>query len=147
MRVSDSERERIVRELTQHCGDGRLTLDELEERIAEAYAATTNDELQLAIRELPATPRKLVAPPPRRADAPPVVSPAVRTTHSVSTRSSAGEIALKVHAYVFVSVMALLVAIWVLTMPGGYFWPVWPALGMGLPLAIHAGVEKARGSS
>ena len=141
MRVSDSERERIVRELTQHCGDGRLTLDELEERIAEAYAATTTDELQHAIRELPATPRKIVAPPARRAD-----PPAVRPTQTVSHRNHrAGEIALKVHATVFVSVMALLIAIWFLTMPFGYFWPVWPALGMGLPLAIHAGVEKAKG--
>ena len=50
MRASDSERERIVRELTQHCGDGRLTLDELEERTAEAYAATSKDDLQHVLR-------------------------------------------------------------------------------------------------
>ncbi|MBL0888514.1 2TM domain-containing protein [Myceligenerans indicum] len=28
--------------------------------------------------------------------------------------------------------IAGMVLIWVLTTPGGYFWPVWPALGMGI---------------
>jgi hypothetical protein len=51
--MNDADRERAVRELTRHCGDGRLTLDELEDRIAEVYAATTETELALAFRELP----------------------------------------------------------------------------------------------
>jgi len=54
--ISDSEREAVVRELTRHCGDGRLTLDELEQRVGEAYAATTRDELTHALRELPRFP-------------------------------------------------------------------------------------------
>jgi hypothetical protein len=33
--------------------------------------------------------------------------------------------------------MALLVTIWLLTTPGGYFWPVWPMLGWGFGLASH----------
>jgi hypothetical protein len=54
----------VVRELTRHCGDGRLTLDELEERIQEAYAATSEAELQHALRELPrATPPPAPAAP------------------------------------------------------------------------------------
>ena len=51
--ITDSEREAAVRDLTRHCGDGRLTLDELEGRVEEVYAATTRDELRLALRELP----------------------------------------------------------------------------------------------
>jgi hypothetical protein len=51
--VNDADRERAVRELSRHCGDGRLTLDELEDRIADVYAATTDAELALAFRELP----------------------------------------------------------------------------------------------
>lgn len=50
---TDDDRERAVRELTRHCGEGRLTLDELEDRITEVYAATTEAELALAFRELP----------------------------------------------------------------------------------------------
>ncbi|HEX4905966.1 MAG TPA: DUF1707 domain-containing protein [Acidimicrobiales bacterium] len=51
--MTDADREQAVRELTRHCGEGRLTLDELEDRISEVYAATTEAELQLAFRELP----------------------------------------------------------------------------------------------
>ena len=51
--MTDDDRDRAVRELTRHCGDGRLTLDELEDRIGEVYAATTEAELALAFRELP----------------------------------------------------------------------------------------------
>jgi hypothetical protein len=50
---TDRERESVVRDLTRHCGDGRLTLDELEERITEAYAASSRAELHRALRELP----------------------------------------------------------------------------------------------
>jgi hypothetical protein len=50
---SDDEREEVVRALTRHCGDGRLTLDELEDRVTEAYGAMTPADLQHALRELP----------------------------------------------------------------------------------------------
>ncbi len=33
-------------------------------------------------------------------------------------------------------ILGLLVFIWLLT--GGYFWPIWPALGLGSALALHA---------
>lgn len=39
----------------------------------------------------------------------------------------------------YLAVMVLLVAIWALT-GGGYFWPVWPMLGWGLPLLLRGGV-------
>jgi hypothetical protein len=39
----------------------------------------------------------------------------------------------------YLSVMALLVAIWALT-GAGYFWPVWPALGWGAGLMLPGGV-------
>src|SRR6478672_9951546 len=65
-------RERAIRDLTRHCGDGRLTLDELEERIEEVHAATTDEEIQHALRELPvsATPDPEPAPEPVRASTP-----------------------------------------------------------------------------
>jgi len=65
-------RERAIRDLTRHCGDGRLTLDELEERIEEVHAATTDEEIQHALRELPVTvtPDPEPAPEPERASIP-----------------------------------------------------------------------------
>jgi len=57
-------RERAIRDLNRHCGDGRLTLDELEERIAEVNAATSDEEIRHALRELPVTADPAPAPEP-----------------------------------------------------------------------------------
>jgi len=53
MRCSDADRERVAGILRRHYGEGRLTLAELEERLAEAYGARTREELDRALRELP----------------------------------------------------------------------------------------------
>ena len=53
MRCSDADRERVAGILRRHYGDGRLSLGELEERLVEAYAARTREELNRALRELP----------------------------------------------------------------------------------------------
>jgi hypothetical protein len=151
--LSEAERERVIRDLTRHCGDGRLTLDELEERVAELYAATTTAEIEHALRFLPATPIASSAPP-RPTETPrtmssslstPMSTPAVRSHHMHTVDAKrGGEIALRIHLAVYLSVIGLLVAIWFLTTPfsGGY-WPIWPAMTWGTALAIHAGVHKA----
>ena len=56
-------REQAIRDLTRHCGDGRITLDELEERIEEVHRATTDAEIQHALRELPVVRHDPVPPP------------------------------------------------------------------------------------
>jgi purine-cytosine permease-like protein len=43
-------------------------------------------------------------------------------------------------ATVWVFVTALLTAIWFFTTPGAYFWPIWPAFGIGIGL-LFAGYE------
>jgi hypothetical protein len=140
MRVSDEQREQVVRDLTRHCGDGRLTLDELEDRIAEAYAAVSSAELDHALRDLP----RSASPAPRPM---PVVEtvplPARRHTASPATVKHGAEVALRIHVAVYLSVIAFLTVIWFLTSPFGYFWPIWPAMGWGLAIAIQAGVTKA----
>lgn len=45
VRASDSDRERTVEVLRSAAADGRLTADELEERVSAAYAARTTREL------------------------------------------------------------------------------------------------------
>lgn len=42
------------------------------------------------------------------------------------------------HLLVYVLVNALLVVIWATTNNGGYFWPMWPLIGWGIGLVIHA---------
>jgi len=53
VRASDADRERIVEQLRQHTADGRLTMDEFEERMTAAYAAKTYRELAELTRDLP----------------------------------------------------------------------------------------------
>jgi Domain of unknown function (DUF1707)/Cell wall-active antibiotics response 4TMS YvqF len=53
IRVSDAEREQAALELREHCVAGRLTLEELSERLDETYAARSREELEQVTRELP----------------------------------------------------------------------------------------------
>jgi hypothetical protein len=54
VRASDDERQRVVDLLGEHAGAGRITLGELEERVARAYRATTRGELAGLTGDLPA---------------------------------------------------------------------------------------------
>lgn len=56
IRVADDDRERAVVDLREHAVAGRLTLEEFSTRVDQAYAARTRGELELVLRELPATP-------------------------------------------------------------------------------------------
>jgi Domain of unknown function (DUF1707)/Cell wall-active antibiotics response 4TMS YvqF len=62
IRVSDSERDRVVELLSEHASVGRLTLAELEDRTEQALAARTRSELDVLTRDLPTE----LAPPPNR---------------------------------------------------------------------------------
>jgi hypothetical protein len=54
LRVSDSEREACVAELSTAAAEGRLTLEEFSERMHAAYAARTEVQLSALLRDLPA---------------------------------------------------------------------------------------------
>src|SRR5215471_16646592 len=53
MRVGDAEREAAAAELREHYASGRLTLDELNERLDAAFAAKTRADLNAVMRDLP----------------------------------------------------------------------------------------------
>jgi len=53
MRVSDSDRERAADLLREAAGHGRITMDELDERLEVAYAAKTYGDLAAVTRDLP----------------------------------------------------------------------------------------------
>ena len=66
LRVSDADREATVVRLREAGGEGRLTLEELAERVERADAARTRGELDALTADLPATAgaaRVLDAPP------------------------------------------------------------------------------------
>jgi len=53
VRVGDADREAIAAQLREHYADGRLTLDELNERLDQTFAAKTKADLNTAMRDLP----------------------------------------------------------------------------------------------
>ena len=65
MRIGDAERDTATAELGDHYAAGRLTLDELHERIALALSARTHGQLTRVMRDLPSLrrePRPLAGP-------------------------------------------------------------------------------------
>src|SRR4051812_14186334 len=63
MRASDRERESVVAVLRMAAAEGRLTVEELEQRTAAAYAAATRGDLGTLLDDIPSS--ELEAPPPR----------------------------------------------------------------------------------
>ena len=54
LRASDADRESVAEVLREAAGDGRLTMDELDERLDAVYAAKTYAELEPITHDLPA---------------------------------------------------------------------------------------------
>jgi Domain of unknown function (DUF1707)/Cell wall-active antibiotics response 4TMS YvqF len=68
LRASDADRERVAETLREAAGDGRLTMDELDERLDAVYAAKTYAELVPMTQDLPDHAGSY-APAPSRASA------------------------------------------------------------------------------
>jgi len=60
IRVGDADREVIASQLREHYADGRLTLDELNERLDQTFAAKTRSDLNAVMRDLPVTSRPVM---------------------------------------------------------------------------------------
>ncbi|MGH1564222.1 DUF1707 SHOCT-like domain-containing protein [Mumia sp. DW29H23] len=66
MRVSDADREHVAEILRAAAGDGRIDVDELDERLGAAYRAKTVGDLVPLTEDLTATPALPGATPARR---------------------------------------------------------------------------------
>ncbi len=113
VRASDAEREDVSRQLGAHAAAGRLTPEELGERLDAAYAARTHGELMRLLADLPA------APAPRREDPARAVA-----RRRLAHRAGAAAIA-----------SLLCVAVWAATGAHGSFWPIWVMLVAAVGLA------------
>ena len=128
LRAADVDRERTVAQLRQHLADGRLDMEEFSERVDEAYAARTMNDLQHVLRELP---HVQVREP---------LTPELRQQRSDLERKKRREFQQSLVSYVLVN--TFLVGIWLATSIGAgepiFFWPIFPMLGWGLGVAFHA---------
>ena len=121
LRVGDAERELVAGRLTDHHAAGRLTFDELDERLTATWSARTRADLAATLGDLP-TSAPLPPTPSARRPTPPA---------AVGWRG---------HLAGYLAVIAVLWLIWALT-GGGHPWPIWPMLGWGLGLLGHRGQQ------
>src|SRR5215213_2837509 len=120
LRASDAERAQTIELLRRHHQAGRLTAEELAERIERVNAATTFGDLDASLVNLP----RLLPPPPPTAPAQERTPRAARQTFY-----------RVLFAYVVINLF--LIGIWAFTGRGA-FWPIWVVLGWGLAMAFYA---------
>ncbi len=118
-RPSDDDRARVVDRLRDAAGDGLITLEDLEDRLAAAYAADTLPALVPLTADLPD-----VEPVP--IDAPVVPD----------------DVAFRMHLTIYSLVIGMLVVIWAASGGGLPFWPLFPAAGWGVGLGAHWQVAR-----
>jgi len=63
VRVGDADRDAVTAQLREHYADGRLTLEELNERLDQAFAAKTKADLNTVMRDLPQATRPAAGMP------------------------------------------------------------------------------------
>ncbi|MCX0271982.1 DUF1707 domain-containing protein [Nocardia zapadnayensis] len=118
-RASDAERDRIVRELSRHLGDGRIDLAEYDQRVAQVYRTTTREELTGVLADLP------------------TLAPA-----RPATPRSRFPIWQRIEATAWLTVSVLVLVIWgAISLGVGeftYFWPIWVIGPWGAVLAVRA---------
>jgi hypothetical protein len=115
LRASDEQRDRAAAEIRDHFAAGRLTEDELNERLDAVYRARTQGELRELRRDLPAAPADARAELKRR-----------RTELRREVLQQTGG---------SFAPFLICTLIWVLAGANGYFWPAWVALGAVIVLA------------
>ena len=63
VRVGDADREAVAAQLREHYADGRLTIEELNERLDQVFAAKTKADLNTVMRDLPQAARPAAGMP------------------------------------------------------------------------------------
>lgn len=114
LRISDQERDGVVEELREHTVAGRLTAEELDERLDAVYRAKTRADLDALRADLP-------------------VSSAAARRALVARRSHLRR-RLAQEAGGSLTASAVCVAIWIAAGAGGSFWPIWVIIFTLLPV-------------
>lgn len=114
LRVSDDERESVVEELREHTVAGRLTAEELDERLDAVYKAKTRADLDALRADLP-------------------ISSAAAKKAMVARRSHLRRRLLQ-EAGGSMSASLICVAIWIAAGASGAFWPIWVIIFTLMPV-------------
>ena len=130
LRISNADRDKAIAQLQAALDEGRIDLAEFDERAKTAYEAKTNAELDLIFDDLPGGRPKEgeVVPAEPVATAPERVSAGRRLLQLPALRG-------------LVSVGLITTGVWVASSIGsgewGYFWPIWPILGLSIATVMQ----------
>jgi uncharacterized membrane protein len=121
LRVSDRQRDRTAQELREHFAAGRITEDELSERVQAAYGARTEQELARLTADLPRLP----------------ATPQQQKAELVARRRHLQRRLVQETGGSF-GVFILCTVIWAVSGANGHFWPIWVAIFPVLALVRNA---------
>jgi uncharacterized membrane protein YccC len=117
LRVSDQDREQVASEIREHFAQGRLSSDELDERLALAYSARTQADLDALRRDLPKLP----------------MTRAQSRAEVAERRAELSRHLVQQTGYALVP-FAVCTLIWLASGMSGGFWPVWVLVVAAIPL-------------
>jgi Domain of unknown function (DUF1707) len=119
IRASDADRDRTVAALREHLAAGRLTIEEFDERLDQAYAAKTLGELDGLMADLPRT----------DLETPPDASLHRAASGSVETGQGRFSPAWRAAWGSWLGISLVFFAIWLVSGASGGLWFLWvPAL-------------------
>lgn len=116
-RASDQQREETAQQLREHFAAGRLSHEELDERVQQAYAARTEQQLRQLLSDLPGLP---ATPQQQKAE---LVARRSQLQRRLFQELGGG-----------VALFVVCVVVWVASGAQGQFWPIWVALVVLIPL-------------
>ncbi|WP_327043699.1 DUF1707 domain-containing protein [Microbispora sp. NBC_01189] len=116
MRASDGDRDRVAAALREHVAEGRLSVEEFNERLEQLYRSRTYGELATLTADLPEMDLHRL-PAAAKGDAPP------------PARRNKARTAVKVAWATWASAVAVNWVVWlIIGLTGGHFvypWPLW----------------------
>ncbi|NVI87095.1 DUF1707 domain-containing protein [Actinomadura sp. BRA 177] len=141
VRASDADRDRVAASLREHCALGRITMDELQERLDSVYEAKTFGDLQAVTADLPEEDLYQLPVPATQAKS--TVSAAKAPSRDLDVRG------MKAMWGAWATVSAINFTVWlILTVQGSgavYPWWIWVAGPWGAILLMRTIFGDRRG--
>jgi len=122
-RVGDRERERAAGRLGLAFTQGYLSMEEYEDRLAQAFSAEAAGDLESLTSDLPLA--EISRRDPRR----------------LAANRRAAKRGLQFHLIGYVTLCLLMIGIWLavgIVSGSWYFWPIWPIMGVGVGVVAHS---------
>lgn len=125
LRAADADRERVAALLQDSYSQGRLVLEEFQDRLEQAYGAKTLGQLDVLTTDLPSEGTRPAKPA------------------QMPSGQAVGRKNVRDRALCYLIIMLFLVGIWAASGREGSFWPIWPILVGGLILTFDIfGLER-----